>query len=295
MKVKATSPGSWLAFRWIDQRVRTSFTSRGSGLLQLQMTRRIACLYLLADLLITGHALTAPATKGAFFRPLLDELLDKLERIEGGDLRERPGFSFSLGCDKWRSSGYMGGVTGWSSAGRVRWASASTIEAEEGSGKDFSSLDLTVFVDAPLDVPHMRLCLVRSNSSSSCRVQLDYLPRQDLFASFEYFDKYFLGLEGGAAPQSPLMISRLITSPFAVEVEASSLSQASLICHEHADRWCRWMVNATSTPEVSARNERDANMARLMYEEYKVRYANIMGADFAPFAEPVAKACMGPG
>lgn len=265
------------------------------------MTRRAVWLFLLADLLMVAHALTASPAKGAFFRPLLDEILAKMDRNEGGNLRERPGFSFSLGCDKWRSSGYMGGVTGWSSAGRVRWASASTFEAEEGSGKDYSSLDLTVFVDAPLDVPHMRLCLVRNNTSSSCRVQLDYLPRQDLFASFEYFDKYFLGLDGGAAPQSPLMISRLITSPFAVEVEASSLSQASLLCHSHTDRWCRWMANATSTvsspslPEVSARNERDANMARLMYEEYKVRYANIMGADFAPFAEPVAKACMGPG
>jgi hypothetical protein len=42
------------------------------------------------------------------------------------------------------------------------------------------------------------------------------------------------------------------------------------------------------------RNVRDTSVARVMFEEYKIRYARVLGEDFAPKAEPIAEACMGP-
>jgi hypothetical protein len=42
------------------------------------------------------------------------------------------------------------------------------------------------------------------------------------------------------------------------------------------------------------RNERDGSLARVLYEEYKLRFAQTLGKDFAPMAEPLANCCMGP-
>ena len=282
-------------------------------------------------------------------------------------LRERPGFAFSLGCDSWNSSGYSGKFKGWTGS-HVRWISSSRMlrslssssEQPEASSPPSSSvgelLDLSVFVGASLDVPHMRLSLERDASSGASHLFMDYVPREELLVSLDHFDRFFSAvdpevtalleplLQNGTCKSARLgagtnieagvgsvansgagavssLLSRMTASPFAVnvlvpaELEDSALP---LLCYSHVDRWCRWMQQLQEQQEQQKmapaegkagdkvevkddaamtalqRNVRDTSVARVMFEEYKIRYARVLGEDFAPKAEPIAEACMGP-
>ena len=68
-------------------------------------------------------------------------------------------------------------------------------------------------------------------------VSLDYLPREDLLMHVDYYDKYFSGVEegiyrlmhpllqkGGAVQASPIsesVLTRMLTSPFAINIRLS--------------------------------------------------------------------------
>lgn len=264
---------------------------------------------------------------GLSLEPLLNSLLDKMSSAlqHTSPLRERPGFAFSLGCDEWRNGDYSGRVTGWSSPGKVRWISTSRMDSNINPASTYSSslLDLTVFVNAALDVPHMRLSIVQNSTSQAVRLKMDYVPREDLLSSLVHYDKYFYTLDSeinqllhrlksdnsvrlhSDSETRATVLSRMIASPFALDliVPTSPSTQHAAntlneLCHSHVDRWCQWMnsdsSNVPATAGTPTRNDRDVHIARLFYEEYKMRFAHAMGADFAPLAEPIAQACMGP-
>ena len=272
---------------------------------------------------------------GYLLQPLASSLLDKVRAAVGPSLRERPGFAFSLGVNSWRSAGFEGQTTCLSGS-KVRWLCLSTFAAAAATSSSSSSsssprppletgtgapseeeelLDLTVFADASVDVPHLRISLARDAATGATRAQVDYLPRQELLSSLAHYDKYFASLDQEQTallastrtaplqqpPRLPLL-SRMVASPFMVDVllppeppEAAPLLLLPLLCHSHIDRWCQWMQaaepSATPLPVVNAR---DASVAQVLFEEYKLRFACVLGRDFAPMAEPLALCCIGP-
>lgn len=206
--------------------------------------------------------------------------------------------------------------------------------SRDATSRPLALFDLLAFASEDVDVPHLRVSLEQQpNGGSAFRVQLDYTPRSDLIASFAHFDKYFKGIDAevqalvgplaqrGAcrAPRPAFfeysLLPRMTASPFALELDVDDAAAAQSLCAAHVDRWLCWVtrptaaVTAAAPPPASAsvasdadqpqvqvaRRERDTNAARLLYEEYKLRYAAVMGASFAPFAEPIALACLGPG
>jgi len=173
-------------------------------------------------------------------------------------------------------------------------------------------------MDSAVDVPHLRLSLARDSSTGATRARLDYLPREELVSSLSHFDKYFQRLDYELTSQllhaelytpTPVsisagpsqLLSKMIASPFLVDVQVSAAAETegclSRLCDSHIDRWCQWVAHAsksTSDEEAKRRSERDASLAKVMVEEYKVRFARVLGEDFAPMAEPLAVCCLGP-
>ena len=302
------------------------------------------------------------------YSELQDEIMKRVMTVVPS-LRERPGFAFSLGCNSWNSAGYSGKFQGWTGS-HVRWISSSRMvrslssssEQPEASSPPSSSvgelLDLSVFVGASLDVPHMRLSLERDASSGTSHLFMDYVPREELLVSLDHFDRYFSVIDPEvAALLQPLLqngscnsarlgagtnievggvgsavnlgaravsslLSRMTASPFAVNVLVPAELENTVLpalCYSHVDRWCRWMQqleeqkvqqkmasaegeaehnvdvkDAATMMTALQRNVRDTSVARVMFEEYKIRFARVLGEDFAPKAEPIAEACMGP-
>ena len=92
----------------------------------------VVCSYLLAcsslrSLVINRQAMSPSclrALKGTTdisvtFEKILGSSIEKISAA--CEIKPHPGFAFGLGCDAWESSGFAGGVEGWSGEPKVGW------------------------------------------------------------------------------------------------------------------------------------------------------------------------------
>ena len=162
-------------------------------------------------------------------------------------LRERPGYAFGLGSDRWSASRYEGTVEGWSGQS-VNWVSRSLLrraavteddsaaavaaDSTSGVGTVVAALDMNFYVTPVFDVPHARL--TATSTADRHLLCVDYLPRVELATNMDYFDRYFQGVEEamlvetaaaaaacGVAPMAApdTVLSRMLLSPFALRIQ----------------------------------------------------------------------------
>ena len=243
-------------------------------------------------------------------------------------LRERPGYAFGLGSDKWMASRYGGTVDGWSGS-KIHWISRSLLQrlpltdddedgklaeaADDGTNIVHSQLDMNFYMTPLVDVPHLRLSI--ASKTSRHELCFDYLPRVELLSSLDYFDKYFStveaalyheiiqgisqGIEVQGTPDT--VLTRMLTSPFAlrINVNANQPNAKELVygfCSRYVQRWREWVETATdiSTEQQQFLCQRDIQLQKLHYEDQKYAYARLMDVNFAPKAAELSAAVMGP-
>jgi len=192
-------------------------------------------------------------------------------------------------------------------------------------------VDVNVFAHDSITIPHMRASVSHYGSSDSYRLYLDYIPRYDIIATPAYYDLYFQGIDEEhyrstrpyisskamrKLPVSASVLTRLLTSAFAISVDlqsgklaadthsASDRNNPEEIIHqlieEHINRWCSWLPKASNEelvsalPPTSQRTQRDQKIQSLLFDEIKFSLAEHLGPDFAPKAEDISAAMVGP-
>ncbi len=255
-------------------------------------------------------------------------------------LSERPGYAFGLGCHKWRSCGYNGTIKSWNSPKLISWLSSSLMQLDPSS-IDFAlrlskndddlgaptlsiaMLNIALFSGSSIDVPHLKMSVEKVQESKSgnrsFRINTDYIPRVDIMANLAYYDKYFSHydtngiisqVKGLRMPASSSVLSRILTSPFAIDIElpkndSNAQSVIQTFCLNHINQWLDWVDNdgSTVTSEKSVSDSidinivdisRDESIQQLLHKDHKFMLAVRFGADFAPLAEEIALAHRGP-
>jgi hypothetical protein len=183
------------------------------------------------------------------------------------------------------------------------------------------------------DVPHLRYSIRSYESIAMPHLQktvlsLDYLPRVDMVGDMAYFDKYYTGLDtynkgkGVELSESADCFSatytdsgplRLVSSPVPLNLyfkrNSEAMEERSLklleetqhhaietLCNEAVDRWHGWLRSSfcggrqPTTHTVA----RDVQVQKLVLEDYKIDIAAHMGGAYAPKADDVATAFIGP-
>lgn len=248
-------------------------------------------------------------------------------------LMERPGLPFNLGCDEWKGNGFYGTVMTWDAVPHLYWLSSSKLKSEapssaeavsSSSSKDWILLDqiqVYAVVSDQYDVPNMRLSVgvwssIESPTKKRYSLNLDYIPREDILLSFDYYDRYLQGLDesmynltSSAVTSGDLIfqtqkdkhvVSRMVSSAFELSAYIVENREDLVIqlCESHLNMWNKWMIEATKmedgAPKQGLLRERDAHLQRLHFEHYKFDMAAIMGVNFAPIAANIAAAMVGP-
>jgi len=149
-----------------------------------------------------------------------------------------------------------------------------------------------------------------------------------------YYDKYYQGLDELAyqtikeaekqglallpLPPASSTLTRITTSALALRVQIPTHTTTAAgaadefitrLCEGHLNRWLSWLdaaaATAASSPspsspppapstEAASALAREYNLYKLVGEERKYHYAMIFGADFAPKAEEISAAIIGP-
>lgn len=245
------------------------------------------------------------------------------------DLVERPGFAYGFGLNEWSSSGYKGEVEGWNSASRVHWVSCRTSQLVSVEDKDVAAmqvapvstgmLDIMVLGSQKSDVPHAVMRARRCRESGALMLMTDFIPRVDIIAGLDYYDKYFKKL--AAAPEAKdgvevtacmkggfghgsSLLSRMLRSPFAYEVvikkgdDSADVEEALSIFRSHMDQWAAFWKESAEIELSEAiqvnKETRDSTLHGLLVEEEKFRLAALFGPDFAPASGTLAQAVVGP-
>ena len=220
------------------------------------------------------------------------------------ELKQRPGLPYSLGCDVWAAgSNYTGNVNCWDAAKRIRWLSyciTQNFASESASDSLDSMLDMYIFSDN--DIPHFRITI--SKGFGKYALLLDFIPRCDLIHSMQYFDKYFFKFDetiytitnqcsqnGCSIKTLPTpILTKLLSSPLSTYVEVPNnpigLDFMKLIIGFYMCRYQKWIRNV----EVEEYNDiggsflitRDKSLEKLLLDEVKFKYAQVMGSSFAP-------------
>lgn len=261
---------------------------------------------------------------------LKDELMEHINECLSGDgegLVERPGFAYGFGLNEWSSSGYSGVVEGWNSVSRVHWVSCRVTQLDSNDDKDVSAmqvvpvsngmLDVMVLGSRESDVPHAVMRARRSRENGALELMTDFIPRVDIIAGLDYYDKYFTKL--GTAPAAKdgvkvtaclkgfghdsSLLSRMLQSPFAYGIEINKgdekadIQEALNIFRSHVDQWVAfWKTADIELSEAIQVNKdtRDTTLHGLLVNEEKFRLAALFGPNFAPASESLAQAVIGP-
>ena len=278
------------------------------------------------------YALQAQKTEEEQVHPWLDlstQLLnDGLVTNKTMGLRERPGYAFGLGSDKWMASRYRGTVEGWSGS-TIHWISRSLLQrlpltdddeegkqaeaADDGTNIVISQLDMNFYMTPLVDIPHLRLSI--ASKASRHEITMDYLPRVELLTSLDYFDKYFSAVEAALYQEiiegkskgieiqgiPDTVLTRMLSSPFAlrISVNTNQPNAKELVqgfCTRYVRRWREWVEAATeiSTEQQQILCQRDIQLQKLHYEDQKYAFARLMDVNFAPKAAELSAAVMGP-
>jgi hypothetical protein len=124
-----------------------------------------------------------------------------------------------------------------------------------------SRVDMQFNVGIAIDVPHMRMTVSATDHLYS--IYLDYIPRVELLASMDYFDKYFENVEASCSAelergiadgivtikgQPGSVLSKMLQSPFAlsIDVDKKGGNFVKEICTNYISRWCDWIAIATN-------------------------------------------------
>lgn len=254
-------------------------------------------------------------------------------------LKARPGLPFSLGVDQWKANGFSGSIETWCANPCLDWlcrsrmstcsaapSTANTSSAVDQlravNGKSDSSIlleELQIYaaVSEVYDLPNLKMSIGLWQlplGSRAYKLQLDYVPREDILASLNYFDRYFTGLDEqiynatrSVAVQeiitfhepSDSALSRMLTSAFAVSIDVAE-DQTDIVrqlCESHMKRWCKWITEANELEDSTKQQQmrsRDLIIQGLHFDDFRFRMARVMGADFAPKAADVAASLVGP-
>ncbi len=220
------------------------------------------------------------------------------------ELKQRPGLPYSLGCDVWVvGSNYTGNVNCWNATKRIRWLSyciTQNVVSESVSHSLDSMLDMYIF--SHNDIPHFRITI--SKGFGKYDLLLDFIPRRDLIHSMQYFDKYFYKFDetiytitnqcsqnGCLIKTLPTpILTKLLSSPLSTYVEVPNnligLDFMKYIIGFYMCRYQKWIRNV----EVEENDDsgesfliaRDKSLEKLLLDEVKFKYAQVMGSSFAP-------------
>eukprot|EP00981_Chlorochromonas_danica_P011451 scaffold4011_cov197-Ochromonas_danica.AAC.33 len=238
-------------------------------------------------------------------------------------LVEHPGFLLVTQCNSWRAAGFAGEMRAWS-APLTHWiCRCHTVQENQ----EEESLYWRIFASPLSDLPHLKLYIKHCHTDGIFKIDLDYTPRVDLIGCLDYYDKFYQELDvernawehlpetmmGGGAEKLP--IHRLVSSPAEFrrslpdDVNASHSSHHTeqngsknleQLATNHVsaapfllpNKWLRWLASGkTSIPIDSSR---DSRLQEVVFEDLKLTFADMLGPLFAPKAEDIAAALMGP-
>jgi hypothetical protein len=256
-------------------------------------------------------------------------------------LKARPGLPFSLGCDQWKANGLSGSVETWSANACMNWLCRSSMRIDRGTPSSINTtvaainnqepsvsannsailleeLQIYTSVTDIYDIPNLKMSVglwqLPLSSLRTYKLQLDYVPREDMLASLDYFDRYFTGLDeeiynathsmaaAGAITflePSSSVLSRMLTSAFdlSINIAEDRTDLVRQLCESHINTWCKWMTEAKELTDPAKQQQirsRDLVIQGLHFDDFKFRMARVMGADFAPKAADIAASLVGP-